>query len=1053
MAPAEIVTGALAQIEDALADAVERARAADPLAPVTVLVGHVLLRPYLRRMLAARSIAQLNVNFLQPHELAEQLSPADAAPRQALSPGANRLLVREIAASAQGYFAGVAGREGFAEALGRLFRELELGGFSAVGFARAAADVSQGPSANAAKLDELARLYGDYQRRRAPFATHAERFEGADPAHMDGPLLLFGLWSPPELQLRMIERIAAAATVTAFLPRAGIAADDPVAPLRQRLLAAGAGVTDLPVVDAASPGERVARAIFRGPGQPAVDAGDVALVSAPDTVREVWEAARACLHWARDGMRFHEMAVVYRNREPYRALVDEIFSEAGIETYLHDGRLLSDHPLGRRLLALLDLAADAKFSRAKVMEFLTETRVSGEAAAAHGFRPSEWETYTREAGVVEGREQWDERLSRLAREKREAAHAEGYEWLRDHADRVDALRAFVAEFHRALASRADEAPWDEHIDWLARIAATYACGTEPLIDALRDLKALGEVTRLATFAIFCRAVRDDLESRDSTAVLKEPIRLFGRRGVAVMDASSLRHLRFRAVHMLGVAERAWPPPRRPDPLLLEDERRAVNAAGAGVLPLRTEPDDQPLEFWLGLQSAREQLAVSYARSDSGGSGKHLPSYFFRAVADALAGRRIDLGEIEGSGVVRRIAAGRLASDDLESAVTHAEYDRGLVRAALEGVEPAGVAALMRTTGTFARAIDARRQRWGHALTAHDGVMLSDEAIAAARGRSDFAAGRAVSPSRMETYATCPYQYFLQYVLRIQPVEEPEKVERIDALERGSLIHAILERFLRAVGREDPPGSARREAHLAMLDEAFEVESADRVARGVTGRPLIWEMDRRQISEDLVRWYDAEVRDSGALLPGAQEVRFGPAHGGYGVEDPLSSDVPLRLNVGARELLFQGRIDRVDWDDGRRIFRVIDYKTGRPRDKSAFDHGRALQLPVYLRAAAGLLGIGHLRGEAQYFYVSSRGNFVRRTLTGEDLEARAAEFEQVLETIAGGVDGGMFAPAPEPNSICKWCDYRAVCDARIDVVMQRKQDDPRAAAYRAMGEIK
>ncbi len=1053
MPPAEIVTGALVQIEDALADAVQRARAADPLAPVTVLVGHVLLRPYLRRMLAARGIAQLNVNFVQPHELAEQLAPAGAAPRQALSPGANRLLVREIAASAQGYFGGVAVREGFSDALGRLFRELELGGFSAVGFARTAADVSQRPGANAAKLNELARLYGDYQRRRAPFATHAERFEDADPARLEGPLLVYGLWSPPELQLRMIERLAAAAEVTAFLPRADIAADDPVALLRERLTAAGARVIDLPPGDAPAPAERVARAIFRGPGQPRVEAEEVALVSAPDTVREVWEAARACLRWARGGMRFHEVAVVYRNREPYRALVDEIFSEAGIETYLHDGRLLSDHPLGRRLLALLDLAVDATFSRAKVMEFLTETRISDEAVAAHGFSPSEWETYTREAGVVEGHDQWDERLSRLASEKRDAAHAEGYEWLRGHADRVDQLRAFVAEFHAALTLRADEATWDTHIDWLARIAATYARGTEPLIEALRDLATLKQVTPRATFAVFCRAVRDDLESRDSTAVLKEPIRLFGRRGVAVMDALSLRHLRFRAMYMLGVAERAWPPPRRPDPLLLENERRAVNAAGAGTLPLRTEPDDQPLEFWLNLQAAREQLAVSYARSDSGGSGKHLPSYFFRAVADALAGRRIDLGEIEGSGVLRRIAAGRLASDDLEAAVTHAEYDRGLVRAALEGAEPAGVAALMRTTATFARAIDARRQRWGDTLTAHDGVMISDDAVAAARGRSDFAAGRPVSPSRMETYATCPYQFFLKYALRIQPVEEPEKVERIDALERGSLIHAILERFLRTIGREDPPSAARREAHLAMLHDAFEVECAERVARGVTGRPLIWEMDRRQISEDLVRWYDAEVREGGGLLPGALEVRFGPGGAGYGTDDPLSSDEPLRLVAGARELLFQGRIDRVDWDDDRRIFRVVDYKTGQARDKAAFDRGRALQLPIYLRAAAELLGIGHLRGEAQYFYVSSRGNFVRRTLTGPDLEDRADEFGQVLETIADGVDEGMFAPAPEPNTICRWCDYRAVCDARIDTVMQRKRDDPRAAAYRAMGEIK
>ena len=71
MPPAEIVTGTLSELEDALADAIARARKHDPLAPVTVLVGHVLLKRYLPRMIAARGIAHINVRFLRPNELAD----------------------------------------------------------------------------------------------------------------------------------------------------------------------------------------------------------------------------------------------------------------------------------------------------------------------------------------------------------------------------------------------------------------------------------------------------------------------------------------------------------------------------------------------------------------------------------------------------------------------------------------------------------------------------------------------------------------------------------------------------------------------------------------------------------------------------------------------------------------------------------------------------------------------------------------------------------------------------------------------------------------------
>ena len=101
MPPAEIVTGTLSELEDALADAVVHAREPDPLAPVTVLVGHVLLKRYLPRMLAARGIGQINVRFVRPNELAESLSPESDRERARLSPAAERLLVRRVAASAE----------------------------------------------------------------------------------------------------------------------------------------------------------------------------------------------------------------------------------------------------------------------------------------------------------------------------------------------------------------------------------------------------------------------------------------------------------------------------------------------------------------------------------------------------------------------------------------------------------------------------------------------------------------------------------------------------------------------------------------------------------------------------------------------------------------------------------------------------------------------------------------------------------------------------------------------------------------------------------------
>ena len=402
-----------------------------------------------------------------------------------------------------------------------------------------------------------------------------------------------------------------------------------------------------------------------------------------------------------------------------------------------------------------------------------------------------------------------------------------------------------------------------------------------------------------SFAVFCRAVRDDLESRDTSSVLGEPVRLFGREGVAVVDATSLRHLRFRAVYMLGVAERAWPPPPRPDPLLLEHERDALNATGSGTIPMRTSPDDEPLTFWLGVQAASQHLSVSYARSDAGGSGKHLPSYFFRAVAEALEGRPLSLAELDASPHVRRFEAGRLANDDLAASLSTAEYDRGLVKSAVGDEDSPAVDALSAETPAFALAVRARIARWGSTLTTYDGVMAGEAALARAAA-AEFARVKAVSPSRLEMYAACPYRYFMRYTLGINPVKEPEAIERLDALERGSLIHAILERFLKGIGRDDPPRTEARARHLALLRDAASAEAVSREERGVTGRPLIWEMDKQQIEEDLIRWYDAELKEAAQsdLRPGAFEVGFGGARFGFGdAESELSTQDPDRDSSG------------------------------------------------------------------------------------------------------------------------------------------------------------
>ena len=96
-----------------------------------------------------------------------------------------------------------------------------------------------------------------------------------------------------------------------------------------------------------------------------------------------------------------------------------------------------------------------------------------------------------------------------------------------------------------------------------------------------------------------------------------------------------------------------------------------------------------------------------------------------------------------------------------------------------------------------RALAARLRRNAQTFTEYDGVInLGDEQVAPEHW----------SASALQRYATCPYRYFLGNVLRLNAVSEPGDDAEISPLERGSLIHRILERWVRGWLRRNPTGS-------------------------------------------------------------------------------------------------------------------------------------------------------------------------------------------------------------------------------------------------------
>src|SRR3954449_3084571 len=137
----KLLLGSRHALERHVAEASVAHRERDPLAPLPVVVGGTLMRPYLRRRVAMLTGGQLNVRLMTVGELGARLGHRRlvAAGRRPLPFLADRILAQQVAVEGHGYFEPVAAMPGFPAVLLRTLRELRGAGVGAAAF-RAAID-------------------------------------------------------------------------------------------------------------------------------------------------------------------------------------------------------------------------------------------------------------------------------------------------------------------------------------------------------------------------------------------------------------------------------------------------------------------------------------------------------------------------------------------------------------------------------------------------------------------------------------------------------------------------------------------------------------------------------------------------------------------------------------------------------------------------------------------------------------------------------------------------------------------------------------------------
>lgn len=195
---------------------------------------------------------------------------------------------------------------------------------------------------------------------------------------------------------------------------------------------------------------------------------------------------------------------------------------------------------------------------------------------------------------------------------------------------------------------------------------------------------------------------------------------------------------------------------------------------------------------------------------------------------------------------------------------------------------------------------------------------------------------AVSPSQIERYYTCRFQYFCRYGLGLNT---PQKAE-LNPLNRGNVIHYLLNRIL-----EQCDVVHISEEELRRQIDRYLKEYLDRVMGGEGEKPQKFLYFYRRLQNTLYRVFSS-LREEFAQT----EFKV------VGLEEPIRENgkvFPLHVPVDEfHTVTVSGKVDRVDlYAMGEENFvRIIDYKSGgKEFDVSQMAEGLNLQMLLYLFA--------------------------------------------------------------------------------------------------------
>ncbi|WP_303857744.1 PD-(D/E)XK nuclease family protein [Aminicella lysinilytica] len=654
---------------------------------------------------------------------------------------------------------------------------------------------------------------------------------------------------------------------------------------------------------------------------------DITIVEAANLYNEAETAAAYILHLLRDeGFRYRDIVIICNDQTTRASIISRVFDEYGLEIFRDAKRKILNSNVAIYIVALLE-TLDHRYRTTDIfkalktgMTDLTDDEIEAleNYSLKYRIKGSMW-LKPFEKGAVEYGEEGLAELEALR--GRAMAIFTG---LADIYNKKQTVSDFARGFYDYLTG-----PLDIGRGLAAFKEAQIAAGLPDQADATDQIWSMimglfDQIVELTGDEPFC--------GKDFTEILtvgldQVEVGLLPSTvdDIVMGTMQRTRVGQVKAMIIVGANEGILPAENSGDGLFAVEELEKMAEEGHEICKVdKVRVQEEKLAIDRNLSKPSEHLWISYSVGDEAG-GDLRPSDLIDEILTAHPGLQVQR-DILNRDDPEELVGGKL------STLRHLT-DAMRQEARGEKVDPLWTS----VDKWYRQADESEMGRINEAFDFDNAPADLSAGEADVLFKKDETGACVLSPSRIETFAKCPFAHYVTYGLR----PEELRVFEVASREIGDVYHACLMKITSRLSSEDRWDSVTEEECRELVAQVLQKEAAD-YKEGLFGfsNEEKYKSNRMESTCFQALWALVGHVRAGRIDGSRYEVAFGRGR----------AIPPITVDAGDRTIYIEGKIDRLDQLDNGRV-KVIDYKSGNlDLKQKEITSGYRLQLMLYMKAA-------------------------------------------------------------------------------------------------------